>query len=59
MNALNEQFIAEARELIHQATEDLIAVEREDSPSNGSIGSSVPSTRSRAPPGWSICRRWL
>ena len=29
MNALNEQFIAEARELIHQATEDLIAVERE------------------------------
>ena len=29
MNALHEQFIAEARELIHQATEDLIAVERE------------------------------
>ena len=30
MNALQEQFIAEARELIHQATDDLIAVERED-----------------------------
>ena len=29
MNALHEQFIAEARELIHQATDDLIAVERE------------------------------
>jgi two-component system, chemotaxis family, sensor kinase CheA len=29
VNALNEQFIAEARELIHQATEDLIAVEHE------------------------------
>ena len=29
MNALQEQFIAEARELVHQATDDLIAVERE------------------------------
>ena len=29
MNALHEQFIAEARELIQQATDDLIAVERE------------------------------
>jgi two-component system, chemotaxis family, sensor kinase CheA len=29
MNALHEQFIAEARELIHQATDDLIMVERE------------------------------
>jgi two-component system, chemotaxis family, sensor kinase CheA len=29
MNALQEQFITEARELIHQATDDLIAVERE------------------------------
>ena len=29
MNALHEQFVAEARELIHQATDDLIAVERE------------------------------
>ena len=29
MNALQEQFIAEARELIHEATDDLIAVERE------------------------------
>ncbi len=29
MNALHEQFIAEARELIHQATDDLIAMERE------------------------------
>ncbi len=29
MNALHEQFVAEARELIHQATNDLIAVERE------------------------------
>jgi two-component system, chemotaxis family, sensor kinase CheA len=29
MNALHEQFVAEARELIHQATEDLITVERE------------------------------
>jgi two-component system chemotaxis response regulator CheY len=29
VNALHEQFIAEARELIHQATDDLIAVERE------------------------------
>jgi two-component system, chemotaxis family, sensor kinase CheA len=29
VNALHEQFIAEARELIHQATEDLMAVERE------------------------------
>jgi two-component system, chemotaxis family, sensor kinase CheA len=29
MNGLNEQFISEARELIHQATEDLIAWERE------------------------------
>ena len=31
VNALHEQFIAEARELIHQATDDLIAVEREGS----------------------------
>ena len=29
MNALHEQFIAEARELILQATDDLIAMERE------------------------------
>jgi two-component system chemotaxis sensor kinase CheA len=29
MNALHEQFIVEARELVHQATEDLIATERE------------------------------
>ena len=29
MNALHEQFIVEARELIHQATDDLIAIERE------------------------------
>ena len=29
MNALHEQFITEARELIHQATDDLIAMERE------------------------------
>jgi two-component system chemotaxis sensor kinase CheA len=29
VNELHEQFIAEARELIHQATDDLIAVERE------------------------------
>ena len=29
MNELHEQFIDEARELIHQATDDLIAVERE------------------------------
>jgi two-component system, chemotaxis family, sensor kinase CheA len=29
MNALHEQFIVEARELIQQATDDLIAVERE------------------------------
>jgi two-component system chemotaxis sensor kinase CheA len=29
MNALHEQFVAETRELIHQATDDLIAVERE------------------------------
>jgi two-component system chemotaxis sensor kinase CheA len=29
VNALHEQFIAEARELIHQATDDLIAIERE------------------------------
>ena len=29
MNALQEQFIAEARELVHQATDDLMAVERE------------------------------
>jgi two-component system chemotaxis sensor kinase CheA len=29
MNALHEQFVIEARELIHQATDDLIAVERE------------------------------
>ena len=29
MNALHEQFIAEARELIHQATDDLIAAERD------------------------------
>ena len=29
MNALHEQFVAEARELIQQATDDLIAVERE------------------------------
>ena len=29
MNALQEQFIAEARELIHQATDDLITMERE------------------------------
>ena len=27
MNALHEQFIAESRELIHQATGDLIAAE--------------------------------
>ena len=32
MNALHEQFIAEARELIHQATDDLIAIEREGCP---------------------------
>jgi two-component system, chemotaxis family, sensor kinase CheA len=29
MNPLQEQFVAEARELIHQATDDLIAAERE------------------------------
>ena len=29
MNALHEQFVAEARELIHQANDDLIAAERE------------------------------
>src|SRR5580704_13990880 len=29
MNALQEQFIAEARELVHQATDDLMALERE------------------------------
>ena len=29
MNALNEQFVAEARELIQQANDDLIAAERE------------------------------
>ena len=29
MNALHEQFVAEARELIQQATDDLIALERE------------------------------
>jgi two-component system, chemotaxis family, sensor kinase CheA len=29
MNGLHEQFVAEARDLIHQATDDLIAVERE------------------------------
>jgi two-component system, chemotaxis family, sensor kinase CheA len=29
MNELHEQFVAEARELIHQATDDLIAIERE------------------------------
>jgi len=29
MNALHEQFVVEARELIHQATDDLIAVEPE------------------------------
>jgi two-component system, chemotaxis family, sensor kinase CheA len=29
VNALHEQFIAEARELIHQASDDLIAMERE------------------------------
>ena len=60
MNALHEQFIAEARELIQQATDDLIAVEREGfvAPS-GSIGFFVLFTRSRAPPGWSICRRWV
>jgi two-component system, chemotaxis family, sensor kinase CheA len=29
MNALHEQFIAEARELIHEATDDLITIERE------------------------------
>jgi two-component system, chemotaxis family, sensor kinase CheA len=31
MNALQEQFVAEARELIHQATDDLIATERRGS----------------------------
>ena len=29
MNALHEQFIAESRELIHQATGDLIAAEKD------------------------------
>ena len=29
MNALYEQFVIEARELIHQATDDLIAMERD------------------------------
>ena len=29
MNALHEQFVSETRELIHRATDDLIAVERE------------------------------
>jgi two-component system, chemotaxis family, sensor kinase CheA len=29
LNALHEQFVSETRELIHQATDDLIAVERE------------------------------
>jgi two-component system chemotaxis sensor kinase CheA len=29
MNALQEQFVAEARELVHQASDDLIAAERE------------------------------
>ncbi len=29
MNTLQEQFVAEARELVHQATDDLIAAERE------------------------------
>jgi two-component system chemotaxis sensor kinase CheA len=29
VNALHEQFVIEARELIHQATDDLIAMERD------------------------------
>ena len=29
MTALQEQFVAEARELVHQATDDLIAAERD------------------------------
>ena len=45
MNALHEQFVVEARELIQQATDDLIAVEHEKaSPTSGSIGCFAPST---------------
>ena len=29
MNALQEQFVAEARELVHQASDDLMAAERD------------------------------
>ena len=38
MNALQEQFVTEARELVRQATDDLIALER-DGPSPERIDS--------------------
>ena len=57
MNELHEQFIAEARELIHQATDDLIAVEREGF-ARERIVSFVPSIPSRVLRAWSTSRRW-
>ena len=57
MNALHEQFVTEARELIAQATDDLIALERDGARApSGSIGCCAPSIPSRAPPAWSSCR---
>jgi len=59
MNALHEQFIAEARELIQQATDDLIAVEREGPAIEriDSVGRAfIPSRGLRA---WSTCPQWV
>ena len=58
MNALHEQFIVEARELIHQATEDLIATEREGfSTDRVDRVFLAPFILLKVPPASSICPR--
>ena len=49
MSALQEQFVTEARELIRQATDNLIALERDGTRLSGSIASFVRFIRLRVP----------
>ena len=58
MNALHEQFVVEARELIQQANDDLIAAEREGFSDEQIDRVFRAFTRSRDRRPWSICPRW-
>ena len=55
VSALEEQFVTEARELIRQATDNLIALERDGVDLSGSIASFVRFIRLRVPLAWSNC----